>query len=57
MYTSALCIVGASPVLCCAKATVLLPSHGRGDFSSRLWEEATTAMGGSRHGRDELVIP
>ncbi len=57
MYTSALCIVGASPVLCCAKATVLLPSHGRGDFSSRLWEEATTAVVGSRHGRDELVIP
>ena len=38
------------------KATVLLPSHGRGDFSSRLWEESTTAVVGSRHGREELPI-
>ncbi|MEO3418866.1 hypothetical protein [Bacteroides xylanisolvens] len=56
MYTSILYIVGVSPVSCYAKATVLLPSHGRGDFSSRLWEEATTAVVGSRHGREELPI-
>ncbi|WP_175628716.1 hypothetical protein [Bacteroides acidifaciens] len=56
MYTSVLYIVGVSPVSCYAKATVLLPSHGRGDFSSRLWEEATTAVVGSRHGREELPI-
>ena len=56
MYTSALYIVGVYPVPCCAKATLLLPSHGRGEFSSRLWEEATTAVVGSRHGREELPI-
>ncbi|MDB0711319.1 hypothetical protein [Bacteroides xylanisolvens] len=56
MYTSVLYIVGVSPVSCYAKATVLLPSHGRGDFSSRLWEESTTAVVGSRHGREELPI-
>ncbi|HRL60970.1 hypothetical protein [Bacteroides xylanisolvens] len=56
MYTSVLYIVGVSPVSCYAKATILLPSHGRGDFSSRLWEEATTAVVGSRHDREELPI-
>ena len=56
MYTSVLYIVGVSPVPCCAKATLLLPSHGCGDFSSWLWEEATTAVVGSRHDRDKLVI-
>ncbi|WP_195470884.1 hypothetical protein [Bacteroides xylanisolvens] len=56
MYTSALYVVGVSPVPCCAKATVLLPSHGRGDFSSWLWEDPTTAVVGSRHGREELPI-
>ena len=44
MYTSILYIVGVSPVSCYAKATVLLPSHGRGENSSQPWEEATTAV-------------
>ena len=34
---------------------VSLTSHGRGSFSSRPWEDATTAVERSRHGRGELV--
>ena len=39
------------------EATVLLTSHGRGRNSSWLWEDLSTAMVGTRHGRDESVIP
>ena len=38
-------------------ATVLLTYHGRGRNSSWLWEDLSTAMVGTRHGRDEPVIP
>lgn len=39
------------------EATVLLTSHSRGRNSSWLWEDLSTAMVGTRHGRDEPVIP
>ena len=39
------------------EATVLLTYHGRGRNSSWLWEDLSTAMVGTRHGRDESVIP
>lgn len=39
------------------EATVLLTYHGRGRNSSWLWEDLSTAMVGTRHGRDEPVIP
>ena len=39
------------------EATALLTSHGRGRNSSWLWEDLSTAVVGSRHGRDESVIP
>lgn len=39
------------------EATALLTSHGRGRNSSWLWEDLSTAMVGTRHGRDEPVIP
>ena len=39
------------------EATVLLTSHGRGRNSSWLWEDLSTAMVGTRHGRDESAIP
>ena len=38
------------------EATVLLTYHGRGRNSSWLWEDLSTAMVGTRHGRDESVI-
>lgn len=39
------------------EATVLLTSHGHGRNSSWLWEDLSTAMVGTRHGRDESAIP
>ena len=39
------------------EATALLTSHGRGRNSSWLWEDLSTAMVVTRHGRDESVIP
>ena len=39
------------------EATVLLTYHGRGRNSSWLWEDLSTAMVGTRHGRDESAIP
>ena len=39
------------------EATVLLTYHGRGRNSSWLWEDLSTAMVGTRPGRDESVIP
>ena len=39
------------------EATALLTSHGRGRNSSWLWEDLSTAMVGTRHGRDESVRP
>lgn len=39
------------------EATALLTSHGRGRNSSWLWEDLSTAMTNSYHGRDESVIP
>lgn len=39
------------------EATALLTSHGRGRNSSWLWEDLSTAMVGTRHGRDESAIP
>ena len=39
------------------EATVLLTSPGRGRNSSWLWEDLSTAMVGTRHGRDESAIP
>jgi len=39
---------------CSARVTVSLPSHGRGDFFPQPWQAPTTAVGRSRHGRDEL---
>lgn len=39
------------------EATVLLTYHGRGRNSSWLWEDLSTAMVGTRHGRNESAIP
>ena len=33
-----------------------LISHGRGEISSWLWEDLSTAVGGIRHGCDEVTI-
>ncbi|KAB6078688.1 hypothetical protein DW691_08900 [Bacteroides xylanisolvens] len=50
------CIVWLVCLYSWAKVPLSLPSHGRGNIFSRLWEDPTTAVERSRHGRGELTI-
>ena len=50
------CIVWLVCLYSWAKVPLSLPSHGRGNIFSRLWEDPTTAVERSRHGRDKLMI-
>ncbi|KAA4072015.1 hypothetical protein F3B77_08270 [Bacteroides ovatus] len=50
------CIVWLVCLYSWTKVSLSLPSHGRGNIFSRLWEDPTTAVGRYCHGRGELTI-